>query len=97
MMLDFWKIIKRPLLTEKSTLQKEVLHQYTFEVAREATKHQIKAAVEGAFKVHVESVRTAITRGKFARVGKNIGQKSNWKKAFIALKKGEKIDLLENV
>lgn len=88
-------VIKGPLITEKLDKAREKQRQYSFIVDAKANKHDVKAAVSTLFKVTVETVRTAIMRGKIKRVGKNIGQRSNFKKAFVILKEGDKIELFE--
>jgi large subunit ribosomal protein L23 len=88
-------VVKRPLITEKNERAREAARQYAFEVHREATKIQVKQAVEKLFNVHVLAVRTAIARGKNKRVGRNVGRRPNWKKAFVTLKEGETIALFE--
>jgi large subunit ribosomal protein L23 len=88
-------VVKRPLITEKNERAREAAHQYAFEVHRDATKVQVKQAVEKLFNVHVLAVRTAIARGKNKRVGRSIGRRPNWKKAFVTLKEGETIALFE--
>jgi large subunit ribosomal protein L23 len=88
-------VVKRPLITEKNERAREAARQYAFEVHREATKIQVKQAVEKLFNVHVLAVRTAIARGKNKRVGRSIGRRPNWKKAFVTLKEGETIALFE--
>ena len=87
--------IVRPLLTERSTVLKEKHNQYLFEVRKDATKGQIRDAVEKLFKVSVEGVRTMILPGKYRRFGKGGGYRSDWKKAVVTLKQGQKIDLAE--
>ncbi len=89
------EIVKRPLVTEKGERGRATAQQYAFEVHREATKIQVKGAVEKLFGVHVLSVRTLVQRGKVKRVGKGIGQRPNWKKAIVTLKQGETIPLFE--
>ncbi|BDG06770.1 50S ribosomal protein L23 [Anaeromyxobacter oryzae] len=89
------EVVKRPLITEKAERNREAARQYAFEVHRDATKIQVKQAVEKLFNVHVLAVRTAIARGKTKRVGRNIGRRPNWKKAFVTLKEGETIALFE--
>jgi large subunit ribosomal protein L23 len=84
-------ILKLPLITEKSTFEKEKLHTLAFRVARDANKIDIKYAVEQIFKVKVESVRTANCHGKIRRQGRFAGRKPDWKKAYVTLKKGEKM------
>jgi large subunit ribosomal protein L23 len=85
------QIIKRPLITEKSNLQREAGQVVTFEVARNANKIEIKQAVEQAFKVKVKDVRTMVTAGKAKRVGRTVGKRSAVKKAYVTLAEG-KID-----
>lgn len=72
-------------------------NSYTFVVDTRADKKQIKRAIEGLFKVHVMKINTNVIRGKFKRVGKSIGKKSNIKKAMVTLKEGEKIEMFEGV
>ena len=88
-------VVKRPLITEKAERNREASRQFAFEVHRDATKIQVKQAVEKLFNVHVLAVRTAIARGKNKRVGRNVGQRPNWKKAFVTLKEGDTIALFE--
>ncbi len=88
-------VVKRPLITEKSERGRETSQQYAFEVHRDATKIQVKIAVEKLFGVHVTGVRTSIARGKNKRVGRNLGRRPNWKKAIVTLKEGETISLFE--
>jgi large subunit ribosomal protein L23 len=95
MMLADQDVVKRPLITEKSERNREAAQQYAFEVHRDATKIQVKQAVEQLFNVHVLAVRTAVARGKNKRVGRNGGRRPNWKKAFVTLKEGETIALFE--
>ena len=82
------QIIKRPLVTEKTSLQKEVGQVVAFEVTLNANKIEIKQAVEKAFSVKVKNVNTALTRGKVKRVGRNFGKRSNTKKAYVTLAEG---------
>jgi large subunit ribosomal protein L23 len=91
------EIIKRPLITEKSTLLKELHRQYAFRVDPKANKHQIRQAVEALFKVHVTDIKTLRIRGKYRRVGRHQGKKPNWKKAIVTLKEGDKIEFFEGV
>ena len=89
-------ILRRPLvLTEKGTNLKEELNQVLFEVSREATKFQIRAAVEAAFNVKVTNVRTMIVRGKAKRMGRGYAKTQNWKKAIVTLRDGDKIAAFE--
>lgn len=90
------EIIKRPIvLTEKANLLREETNQYVFEVARTANKTQIRNAVERLFDVGVREVRTLNIRGKMRRMGRGYAKTRNWKKAVVALKEGESIDLFE--
>jgi large subunit ribosomal protein L23 len=89
--MDAHHIIRRPVITEKSTALKDANREVCFEVAMQANKAEIKKAVEHLFKVKVESVRTQHRHGKKKRVGRNIGRKSDWKKAYVKLQAGEKM------
>ncbi len=95
MMLMNQDVVKRPLITEKAERAREEHQQFAFEVHRDATKIQVKQAVEKLFSVHVTSIHTSIVRGKNKRVGRNIGRRPNWKKAVVTLKDGETIALFE--
>ena len=95
MNLHIQDVVKRPLITEKAERNREANRQYAFEVHRDASKVQVRQAVEQLFKVHVLAVRTAVARGKNKRVGRHVGQRPNWKKAFVTLKAGDTIALFE--
>jgi len=88
---DKYQIIKRPLITEKSTWLKDKNRELCFEVDIRANKHEIKKAVEELFKVKVERVRTCRVKGKTRRMGLKVGKKPDWKKAYVKLKEGEKM------
>ncbi|MGD8993183.1 MAG: 50S ribosomal protein L23 [Desulfobacterales bacterium] len=90
-----YEIIKRPLITEKTSIQKEIANQLTFEVDRRANRIEIKRAIETAFKVRVASVQTMQVKGKVKRRGRNIGKRRDWKKAIVTLMPGERIDFFE--
>ncbi len=90
-MMDSYKIILKPVITEKSTMLKEMNREVCFEVAPRANKSEIKKAVEQLFKVKVESVRIMNKRGKSRRMGRTVGKKKDWKKAYVKLKEGEKM------
>ena len=92
-----YDVLRRPLITEKATFLRERENAVAFEVDPKATKAEIKQAVEQVFKVKVIGVRTAIARGKKARVGRSVGRKSNWKKAYVTLKEGDQIEFFEGV
>jgi|ERR1051325_9473467 large subunit ribosomal protein L23 len=93
------QIIRRPLVTEKSTLLRESgANVIAFEVAPNANKIQVKQAVEELFKVKVEDVRVFNVRGKMKRMGKWEGKRRDWRKAYVRLKAGEKApDFVEGV
>ena len=95
--MDIYQIIKRPLLTEKSGFIRENGNFYSFEVDKNATKEEIRQAVETLFKVHVLKVNTVTMPGKAKRFGKSTSEARRVKKAFVKLKKDEKIDILEGV
>lgn len=84
-------VIRRPLITEKTTLLREDGQTIVFEVAAGATKVEIKQAVEKLLGSKVAGVRTAIAHGKFKRQGRFMGQRPDWKKAYVRLRDGEKI------
>jgi large subunit ribosomal protein L23 len=94
-MKEAQKIIRRPLITEKSTRQKEENHQYVFEVHRDANKIEIQFAVERLFKVKVLQVRTSNLLGKEKRLGRRFGKRPDWKKAIVTLKEGDRIEFFE--
>ena len=90
-----YDIITRPLITEKTTIQKEKANQYTFEVAKDANRIEIRRAVEKIFNVRVKSVQTIQVKGKTKQRGRISGKRKDWKKAVVALKPGERIDFFE--
>jgi large subunit ribosomal protein L23 len=90
-MKDPYKIVIRPVITEKSTWLKEKNREVCFEVDPRANKSEIKKAAEQLFKIKVEKVRIQNKRGKKRKVGRSEGKKKNWKKAYIKLKEGEKM------
>lgn len=91
-----WRdIIRRPLITEKGTLAKEVSNQLVFEVDRRANKIEIRDAVERAFDVQVTKVRTINFKGKKKRMGRTLGHRSDWKKAYVTLAPGHTVDFFE--
>lgn len=93
------KIIRRPLVTEKSTLMREAgANVIAFEVDPNANKIQVKDAVEELFKVKVDEVRLFNVRGKVKRMGRSAGKRRDWRKAYVRLKEGEKApDFIEGV
>ena len=97
MNLNRYDIIKRPISTEKTTLQKEMLNQVTFEVDRRANRLEIEKHVEAIFNVRVASVRTMQVKGKKKQRGRITGRRKNWKKAIVKLMPGERIEFFEGV
>ena len=94
-MRELYDIIRKPLITEKGTKLKEDHNKIILLVALDANKIEIKKAVEMAFKVKVKDVATITTKGKVKRTGGRLGQRSDWKKAVVTLKEGEKVEYLE--
>ena len=90
-------IVIRPLITEKTSIQKEVNNQITFEVDRRANRVEIKKAIENIFNVNVAGVRTMQVKGKTKQRGRIVGKRRNWKKAIVTLMPGERIDFFEGV
>jgi large subunit ribosomal protein L23 len=88
-------VVKRPLITEKSNLQKEQYNQLTFEVDRRANKLEIKKAVEAIFKVKVLNVQVMNMSGKPKRMGRFQGRREDWKKAVVRLRPGDRIEFFE--
>ena len=86
------QVILAPQITEKATYVADKYQQVAFKVRRDATKSEIKAAVELVFKVEVEGVTTANVLGKTKRAGRIIGQRNDWKKAYVSLKPGQEIN-----
>ncbi len=89
-------VLIRPLLTEKITGIREVKNAVAFEVSRFATRVEVRHAVEKVFGVKVASVNVMNLKGKRKRQGRYLGKRSDWRKAFVTLKEGEKIDLYES-
>ena len=92
-----YDIIRRPLTTEKTTIQKDTNNQVTFEVDRKANRVEIKRAVERIFNVRVAGVRTMQVKGKRKRRGWIVGKRKDWKKAIVTLMPGQRIDFFEGV
>ncbi len=93
--MNEYDIVLRPIITEKSTLLKDVGNQYVFEVQRDANKIEIKKAIEKLFKVKVVSVHVSNLEGKKKRLGRFAGKKPDWKKAVIKLSPKDKITIFE--
>jgi len=95
--METYEILRRPIVTEKTGLQSEHLHRYTFEVDVRANKRQIKDAVERVFNVKVQAVNVINMRGKSRRLGRQAGWTKDWKKAIVTLAAGQSIQLFEGV
>ena len=96
-MKNLYAVIRRPIITEKSKIQKEESHKVTFEVHPDANKKEIRDAVEKIFKVSVMNISVMNQRGKKKRVGRHQGKRRDWKKAVVTLMPGERIDFFEGV
>ncbi|HNQ17651.1 MAG TPA: 50S ribosomal protein L23 [Smithellaceae bacterium] len=95
--METYQVIKRILITEKSTIAREESNKYFFEVDRRANKVEIGKAVEKLFNVKVVDVRVMQVLGKKKRMGRLIGQKRSWKKAIVTLVAGNRIEIAEGV
>jgi large subunit ribosomal protein L23 len=95
--MDPRQVLRRPLLTEKATIRREVGDEYAFEVDVRANKIQIKNTIEQLFDVKVTKVRTISVQGKVKRMGAHEGKRSDWKKALVTLAKGSTIELYEQM
>lgn len=91
--MNFTEVLISPILSEKSVSLKDAENRYSFRVNPRANKTEIKKAVEALFKVKVEAVRTANMPGKLHKVGRHEGYRSDWKKAMVTVKAGQKIDV----
>lgn len=89
------QVLLAPQISEKATQVAEKNEQVVFRVASDATKPEIKAAVELLFKVQVDSVQILNVKGKVKRFGRSVGQRKGWKKAFVCLKSGQEINFVE--
>ncbi len=94
--MHLYEVLRRPLITEKNA-DLQALGKYVFEVAGEATKPQVKQAVEKAFKVTVTAVNMMTVTGKTRRIGRRQVQTQSWKKAIVTLKPEDKIEIFEGV
>ncbi len=90
-------VLKRPRITEKAALASSAGNSYVFQVHPDATKQEIRKAVEKVFDVKVKAVRTVNYLGKVKRVGARAGRQNNWKKAYVSLEAGSSIDLVEGL
>lgn len=94
-MTDLYRTVVRPIVTEKTSAAFQTRGEYVFEVAPGASKHDIKAAIERLFGVHVTGVWTSNRRGKPRRVGASVGRRPHWKKAVVKLREGDTIEVFE--
>ena len=93
--MNIYDVIKKPLITEKTTVEKDERNVIAFVVNKAANKIEIKAAVKQLFNAEVASVNTVNVAGKSKRTAKGIGKRSNWKKAYVTLKEGSNVDFFE--
>jgi len=93
--MNIYDVIKKPLITEKTTVEKDERNVLAFVVNRAANKIEIKAAVKQLFNAEVASVNTVNVAGKTKRTAKGVGKRSNWKKAYVTLKEGSNVDFFE--
>lgn len=96
-MLHKRSVLRKPLLTEKVAAAQDAHNQYAFEVDPRANKIEIKRAVEKKYEVSVVGIQTMNVQGKIKRLGRFEGRRPNWKKAIVTLKKGQSIELAQNV
>jgi len=96
-MKSVYDVVAAPLITEKGTMVNEAGNQLVFRVHRTANKEEIRRAIEALFKVKVERVRTLNYLGKSRRVGRRVGRRPDWKKAYVTLAEGHRIDFFETV
>ena len=96
-MTRLYDVVTSPLITEKGTMVNEAANQVVFRVHRDASKEAIRRAVETLFKVKVERVRTLNLLGKTKRVGRHVGRRPAWKKAYVTLAEGQRIDFFDTV
>ncbi|MEI6702188.1 MAG: 50S ribosomal protein L23 [Deltaproteobacteria bacterium] len=93
--MNIYSVIKKPHVTEKTSLGADASNTVAVVVDKDANKIEIKQAVESLFKVKVADVRTVTVAGKVKRSGKTYGKRSNWKKAYVTLQEGQSIDFFE--
>jgi large subunit ribosomal protein L23 len=93
--MNIYDVIKKPLITEKTTVEKDERNVIAFVVNGAANKIEIKAAVEQLFNAQVAAVNTVNVAGKSKRTAHGIGKRSNWKKAYVTLKEGSNVDFFE--
>jgi large subunit ribosomal protein L23 len=94
---DIYTVLRKPLVTEKTTFQKEDDNQISFQVRADANKIEIRKAVEKLLEVKVTAVNTMVYRGKSKWLGKSMGKRSNWKKAIVTLAPGQDVEFFEAI
>lgn len=95
--MNLHDVIRKPLVTEKSTIEREENHVFSFAVDPRANKHDVRRAVETLFDVKVLEVRTMRQPRKLRRVGRHMGRRAEWKKALVRLAEGQSIEFFEGV
>jgi len=93
--MNIYDVIQKPLISEKTTVEKDAKGIVAFQVHKDANKLEIKTAVETLFNVKVADVNTINVAGKTKRFGRHFGKRSNWKKAYVTLKEGSSVDFFE--
>lgn len=93
--MNIYDVIQKPLISEKTTVEKDAKGIVAFQVHKDANKLEIKTAVETLFNVEVADVNTINVAGKTKRFGRHFGKRSNWKKAYVTLKEGSSVDFFE--
>ncbi|MCT4642279.1 MAG: 50S ribosomal protein L23 [Bacteriovoracaceae bacterium] len=91
------QVLVKPLLTEKTSVMTENTNRYAFKVLRKANKYQVKDAVEKMFDVKVIDVKTVVMPGKVKRVGRTLKKTTSWKKAFVKIADGQKLELFKGI
>ncbi|MFH2059046.1 MAG: 50S ribosomal protein L23 [Pseudomonadota bacterium] len=95
--MNAYDILRGPIVTEKTTLQKELYNQVTLKVDKRANRVEIKAAVEKTFNTKVKQIRTVQVKGKIKQRGRIIGKRNDWKKAIVTLMPGQRIEFFDGV
>lgn len=96
-MNGLYDVLKAPLLTERGTMLKDEKNVYVFKVDNKANRQEVKKAVETFYDVEVLGVRTLIARGKVKKMGRTEFKRKNWKKAFVTLKQGQTLNVIEGL
>ncbi len=91
------QVLIKPMLTEKSSIVTETENRYVFKVQRKANKYQIRDAVEKMFDVKVLNVKTAVLPGKVKRAGRRFTKTASWKKAYVQIQEGQKLELFKGI